>query len=160
MNIQEIKELIEAINQSEITSFSYQKDGLKLKIDKGTAVAPTAVVAAPAVSVVQPAVVQAPVAPVAAEPSKVEVATAQTNETLNGTWVNSPLVGVYYNAPAPGSAPFVTVGQSVKKGDVICIIEAMKVMNEITAEVSGTVLSIGPENESLVEYNQPLVCIG
>ena len=76
-----------------------------------------------------------------------------------GTPVKSPIVGVFYGASSPESDPYVTVGKTVKKGDIICIIEAMKVMNEIKAPCDGTVTSILVENEALVEYDQALMVI-
>ena len=86
------------------------------------------------------------------------VAEVNTKEST-GTPVKSPIVGVFYGASSPESDPYVTVGKTVKKGDIICIIEAMKVMNEIKAPCDGTVTSILVENEALVEYDQALMAI-
>ena len=86
------------------------------------------------------------------------VAEVNTKEST-GTPVKSPIVGVFYGASSPESDPYVTVGKTVKKGDIICIIEAMKVMNEIKAPCDGTVTSILVENEALVEYDQALMVI-
>ena len=80
-------------------------------------------------------------------------------EQATGTAVKSPIVGVFYSANSPESDPYVTVGKTVKKGDIVCIIEAMKVMNEIKAPCDGTVTSILVENEALVEYDQALMVI-
>ena len=80
-------------------------------------------------------------------------------EQATGTAVKSPIVGVFYSASSPESEPYVTVGKNVKKGDIVCIIEAMKVMNEIKAPCDGTVTSILVENEALVEYDQALMVI-
>ena len=80
-------------------------------------------------------------------------------EQATGTAVKSPIVGVFYSASSPESDPYVTVGKTVKKGDIVCIIEAMKVMNEIKAPCDGTVTSILVENEALVEYDQALMVI-
>ncbi len=79
---------------------------------------------------------------------------------VSGEVVNAPIVGTFYRAPAPGAEPFIKIGQTVQKGDVIGIIEAMKMMNEITTPCDGTVTDIYVEDETLVEYGQPLVCIG
>lgn len=86
------------------------------------------------------------------------VAEVNTKEPT-GTPVKSPIVGVFYGASSPESDPYVTVGKTVKKGDIVCIIEAMKVMNEIKAPCDGTVTSILVENEALVEYDQVLMVI-
>ena len=94
------------------------------------------------------------------ESEKVEyVKPVEKQEQATGTAVKSPIVGVFYSASSPESEPYVTVGKNVKKGDIVCIIEAMKVMNEIKAPCDGTVTSILVENEALVEYDQALMVI-
>ncbi|WP_289168346.1 acetyl-CoA carboxylase biotin carboxyl carrier protein, partial [uncultured Parasutterella sp.] len=98
----------------------------------------------------------APAAP-AAQPAA--PAPAVTANTPSGTQVTSPMVGTFYRAPSPGADPFVEVGTQVKKGDTLCIIEAMKLLNEIEAEVSGTVKEILVDNASPVEFGQPLFVI-
>lgn len=158
MNFNELKELIGLIDQSGLSSFQYQKDGLKLKIEKGSK---TGIAVSEGqvhtVNTVE-ATAEAKQVPVAETPASV---TAQpTSPKLEGKVVKSPLVGVYYASPTPTSAPYISVGQKVKAGDTLCIVEAMKVMNEITAEFDGEVLEICAENETLVEYGQPLVRIG
>ncbi|HCJ28345.1 MAG TPA: acetyl-CoA carboxylase biotin carboxyl carrier protein, partial [Pseudomonas sp.] len=99
----------------------------------------------------------APAAAPAAAPATTDAAPAQPK--LNGTVVRSPMVGTFYRASSPESASFVEVGQSVKKGDILCIVEAMKMMNHIEAETSGTIESILVENGQPVEYDQPLFTI-
>lgn len=163
MNFNELKELIQLIDNTGLSSFQYQKDGLKLKIEKNDgkiAVASTSVE-----QVERPkAVVSTPVL-IAEEPVK-EMKVSAVAESVteapekSGIWVNSPLVGVYYSAPNPSSPQFITVGQKVKKGDVLCIIEAMKVMNEIVAPEDGEVLEVKATNEKLVEFGEALVKIG
>jgi len=109
----------------------------------------------------QPMYAQAPTpaaAPVAAAPVATEAA-APAAAKLNGTVVRSPMVGTFYRASGPTSANFVEVGQSVKKGDILCIVEAMKMMNHIEAEASGVIESILGENGQPVEYDQPLFTI-
>lgn len=95
---------------------------------------------------------------------EVPVITKQTEQTVmeeeKGEWIKSPIVGTFYSSRSKGGAPFVEIGQAVKKGDVLCIIEAMKVMNEIHSPVDGIVRSILPTNESMVEFNQDLIRIG
>lgn len=85
---------------------------------------------------------------------------APTAPAASGNAIKSPMVGVFYAAPAPDRPPFVSVGDTVNKGDVVCIIEAMKIMNEITADKSGTITEILVENGDVVEYDQPLFNIG
>ena len=112
--------------------------------------APVAV-AAPTVAVAAPAAAAAPQAqPAAASP---------VEESFSGTPVEAPLVGIFYSAPAPEEPPFIEVGQQVKKGDTLFIIEAMKTMNEITAPCDGTVSRILAQNGDMVEYKQVLVVI-
>lgn len=162
MNIQDIKALIEALQASDMTSFSYQKDGLKLKIEKNTA--PVLVQGHKTNNSQQSRVVEM----IETEPQHIvadseqvkELAAVRVETVKEGTWTVSPLVGVYYGSPSPSSPSFVKVGDKVKKGDVLCIIEAMKVMNEITAEMDGEVLEIAAINESLVEFGQKLILIG
>ena len=96
-------------------------------------------------------------APVAAPVALEE--TAPKSEELSGHVVKSPMVGSYYSAPAPGSPPFVTVGQKVAAGDVLCIIEAMKMMNQIEADKAGTIGAILIEDGEAVEFDQPIVTI-
>ena len=127
------------------------------------------VVQAPAPVVVAPQVVaaEAPLAPVAATAPSVSAAPEPRPEVSApepaapaGTEVKAPMVGVYYAAPAPGADPFVRVGSKVKKGETLCIIEAMKVMNEVAAECDGEVLSINAKDGELVEYGSCLMTIG
>ncbi len=116
----------------------------------------------PAVTVAAPLAASAPfpappsAAPVPAAP----VAEANQSALVNCKEIKSPLVGVLYLAAAPGAKPFVSVGDHVAKGDVLCIVEAMKMMNELTSDYEGTVLDICADNEALVEYGQVLFKIG
>ncbi|MNW04056.1 Biotin carboxyl carrier protein of acetyl-CoA carboxylase [compost metagenome] len=98
-------------------------------------------------------------APVAAAAPAAAEAAAPAAPKLNGNVVRSPMVGTFYRSPSPTTASFVEVGQSVKKGDILCIVEAMKMMNHIEAESSGTIESILGENGQPVEYDQPLFTI-
>lgn len=84
----------------------------------------------------------------------------KNEEVEEGTWITSPLVGTYYSSKADGEDPFIKVGKSVKKGDVICIIEAMKVMNEITADRDGIILKINPQNKKMVQFGEKIILIG
>jgi acetyl-CoA carboxylase biotin carboxyl carrier protein len=94
------------------------------------------------------------------EPLTVEKSTPQADDCAKkGTWVLSPLVGTYYDAPNKTSNPFVSVGDEVKENDVLCVIEAMKIMNELRSKISGRVVEIAVRNQSMVQYNQPILRI-
>ncbi|MEM8559385.1 MAG: acetyl-CoA carboxylase biotin carboxyl carrier protein [Bacteroidota bacterium] len=109
---------------------------------------------------VPPAAPATPAAPAAPQAPAAESKPAASDAPADGTLVRAPIVGTFYAAPSPDSDDFVTVGSAVKKGDTLCIIEAMKLMNEIEAEVSGTVKQILVDNAEPVEYDQPLFVIG
>lgn len=168
MNFNEMKELIILINQSELTSFQYQKDGLKFKIEKskghgidkqenGARLTEShSVIRSDETLLTKSAQASQPNTAI---PEITELSTPKPR-AVEGYLITSPLVGVYYASPNPTSPSFIEVGQKVKKGDVLCIVEAMKVMNEINAEKEGTVLEIYLENESVVEYGQTIVRIG
>jgi len=145
LDVEKIKAIIEALERTEITRFEYEGDDVRLVIRRGRAgfAATVAPVVAPA-----PAAVAAPVAPAAEAAPK--------PEEKPGHIVRSPFVGTFYRAPSPESPPFVELGQTVQKGQVLCIVEAMKLMNEIEAEVSGRIAEIFVENGEPVEFGQPL----
>ena len=140
-NIDEIKELIALLEESSLSVLEVKDDDKKVRLEKAQTTA-----AAPAAVTVNAAPVQAAPAP-AAEPED------------DGKTISAPIVGVFYAAPSPESEPYVHVGQKVKKGDVVCIIEAMKCMNEIQAEEDGEIAAVLATNGDLVEYNQPLFAI-
>lgn len=152
MDAKELKalsiDLMDAVRQRNLSAFSLKCEDFQIRIEaQQTPVA----VAAPAVAVAAPAAAAAPqVQPAAASP---------VEESFSGTPVEAPLVGIFYSAPAPEEPPFIEVGQQVKKGDTLFIIEAMKTMNEITAPCDGTVSRILAQNGDMVEYKQVLVVI-
>lgn len=158
MELEKIIELIHTVSESNLTQFTMEEGNLKIsmKTDKQTKVvaAPVVAAAAPltttAVSMQESAALTAPV--------QVQEA-VQTEENLSGNFVKSPLVGTFYNAPSPDAEAFVKVGDTVKKGQVLGIVEAMKLMNEIESEFEGTVEKILVSNEEVVEYGQPLFVI-
>ncbi|MBR4944151.1 MAG: acetyl-CoA carboxylase biotin carboxyl carrier protein [Peptococcaceae bacterium] len=154
MKIEEIKELIQALEQSSLTSLELTRGETSVKLTKNHIVSPVPQAAPSAeipVSVIQAAPFVSNMSAMSAEPAKpVKV------EQPEGRAVTCPLVGVFYAAPSPNDAPFVSVGSTVKKGDVLCIVEAMKLMNEITAEQDGTITEICVENGQVVEFGQPL----
>lgn len=149
MNLEEIKMLMQEFDASGIYKFELEIDSITLKMEKESA--PQTVIAAPAMPQPIPAA-PAPVVDVV-NPS------AGSPVALEGTPVKSPVVGTFYSASAPGAEPFVTVGQHVNKGQTLCIVEAMKMMNEITAPVSGTVTDILVKEEDMVEFDQVIMLI-
>lgn len=149
MNLNDIKMLMQEFDASGIHKFELEMDTVKVKMAKEPV--PKAVVSVPAA---QPVAAPAPVmeAPVIGGAPVEEV-------KLEGVPVKSPVVGTFYSASAPGAEPFVTVGQQVKKGQTLCIVEAMKMMNEITAPASGTVTEILVKEEDMVEFDQVIMLI-
>lgn len=144
-NIDEIKELITLLEQSQLSVIELQKeDGSKVRLEKPSQQCVTIPSATPVV------------APVAASPAAAPVSAPVAEKVENAKTINSPIVGVFYAAPAPGKDPFTAVGKSVKKGDTVCIVEAMKCMNEIQAEEDGTIVEVLVKDGELVEYGQPL----
>ena len=139
MKLDFIKQIVSEFDQSNVTKMKVEIDDLKIELEKESE----------KVEYVKPV-----------EKEKEVIEDKQIKqEQATGTAVKSPIVGVFYSASSPESEPYVTVGKNVKKGDIVCIIEAMKVMNEIKAPCDGTVTSILVENEALVEYDQALMVI-
>ena len=146
MNIKQIRELAQIAAENGLSAIEIAEGENRVRIERAVA-APAAV---PAV-VSMPAPMAAPTAPAPAP------ATEETNVDFNRTReIKSPMVGVFYAAPSPDAKPFVEVGSKVKKGDIVCIVEAMKLMNEITAEFDGEVVDICVHNGDVVEYGQTL----
>ena len=144
MNIKEIKEMIQLMNENNLTELELEKDGLKIRLKKTAS-------GAFEPSIIQESSSAAPVsAKTSAEPKEPPKAPAPK------THIKSPMVGTFYAAPAPDAAPFVQVGSEIQVGQVICIIEAMKLMNEIKAEVRGKISEIFLNNGDPVEFGQPL----
>lgn len=148
MNIKEIKEIIELMKDNNINEFEMERDGLKIALKRG----PTGVFEQQVAQVIPHAAVSAP--PPQEHPKAVEEAPKQ-----NITHITSPMVGTFYSAQSPDSEPYVAVGADVKDADVVCVIEAMKVMNEIKAETRGRVKEIFVKNGEAVEFGQPLFVI-
>ncbi len=145
MDLRKLKTLIDLVAESDISELEVTEGESKVRIVKSGAASHSQVVMMPA----------AAPAPAAAAPAAPAVAEAPA-----GHVVKSPMVGTFYRSSAPGSAPFVDVGASVKEGDTLCIIEAMKLLNEIDADATGTIKQILVENGQPVEFGQPLFIIG
>jgi len=154
MDIRKVKKLIELLDESGIAEIEITEGEESVRISRYSTSAAPAPMAAP---VVAPVAVAAP-APVAAPPTVASPAPAAEPEE-DGFLVTAPMVGTYYSSPSPGSPSFVQVGDKINEGDTLCIVEAMKMMNQIDAEISGTVKSIRAQNGDPVEYGQVLFVI-
>ncbi len=165
MKVEEIIQLLEAVSKNNIDQLSVTSDdGKEIVITnndaKSVVVAPEAVVPVVPTAPVAPAQVAVAPAQVAAVPAPVAAAPAPAAQEERGQLVKSPLVGTFYNAPSPDSPAYVKVGDTVKKGQILGIIEAMKLMNEIESDYDGVVTEILIKNEETVEFGQPLFRIG
>ena len=156
MDLKQIKQIIELMKRSELTEFAVEEEGFKLKIRRGTN-------GIPIVSSAQNSSSQflsgdsAPPIPLPASTAAAGAAlTAAAKDEAGVTYVKSPMVGTFYRAASPESKPFADVGTKVVENTVVCIIEAMKIMNEIQAEVKGSIVEVLVENGQPVEYGQRL----
>ncbi|MFJ7933763.1 acetyl-CoA carboxylase biotin carboxyl carrier protein [Sporosarcina sp. NPDC096371] len=161
LKIQEIREIIKLIDQSSIEKFTFESNGEKIKLEKGNGqsnTAPSVIATAPIVQqeapVVQPVVVE----PVTVAVQEVPVATPQTEDPSLHK-VISPMVGTFYASPSPEESAYVQNGDKVKPESIVCIVEAMKLFNEIEAEISGEIVEILVKDGQLVEYGQPLFLV-
>ncbi|MCY1339427.1 Biotin carboxyl carrier protein of acetyl-CoA carboxylase [compost metagenome] len=152
MDIRKVKKLIELLEESGIDELEIREGEESVRISRHSKTAAQPVYAAAPAYAPAPAAA-APVAAAAAPAAEAAPA------ALNGHVVRSPMVGTFYRSPSPSSPSFVEVGQSVKKGDILCIVEAMKMMNHIEAETSGTITAILVENGQPVEFDQPMFTI-
>ena len=143
MNLKEIKEIVKLMNENDLTEVQVEREGEKLKLKKGADIVSTPMMhhAAPMPS--------AAAQPIAVAPAKVST----------GLEITSPMVGTFYRAPSPESPAFIEVGQMVDVGQVVCIVEAMKLMNEIKSEVKGKVVEVVVNNAEPVEFGQTLFVV-
>jgi acetyl-CoA carboxylase biotin carboxyl carrier protein len=157
MTVDDIKQILELMREHELAEFELQRDGETLRLRKHSPTQWTAAMP-PMPAAAYQTVAQAPAAPAAAaagEPAVLE----PTSEDVDLAIVKSPIVGTFYRASEPGAPPFVETGQSVRKGQVLCIIEAMKLMNEINAECDGELVKVYVENGQAVQYGERLFAI-
>jgi acetyl-CoA carboxylase biotin carboxyl carrier protein len=147
--LQEVKALVQALEGTDVTGLVWARGAQKVVIRRGQQAPAVTQVVTHAAPVAAPIPAMAPAAPAAAAP-------AAAKSEKPGTMVTSPFVGTFYRAPSPDSKPYCDVGSVVKKGQVLCIVEAMKLMNEIEAEVDGRVAEILAQNATPVEFGQPL----
>jgi acetyl-CoA carboxylase biotin carboxyl carrier protein len=159
LDFEDIERLLELVKQHELAEFEIERDGLKLRIRKAGAApfpplsAPVQLTQTPAGPAQLPAVSPAPVGPDPAADADIE------DSAVELAVVKSPIVGTFYRSPEPGAPAFVEIGQRVKKDQVLCIIEAMKLMNEITSEYEGEIVSAYVENGKPVQYGERLFAI-
>lgn len=146
MDMKQIKTLMQEFDASGLSRMKINKEGFEMELEKATLAAPAPV-----------AVAAAPIAAAAAAPAPAPAAAAAP--AVSGDEILSPMVGTFYTAPSPDSAPFVKVGDTVKKGQVIAILEAMKIMNELEAEYDCKILDIRVSDGQAVEYDMPLFTI-
>jgi acetyl-CoA carboxylase biotin carboxyl carrier protein len=151
-SLEDVKKLVQLVEKSDLTHIEWEKGPEKVVIKRGNSALPA--VPAPQ-ALAHPAPVAAPFAAIAAAPAPAAKAEAKPADKP-GVVVSSPFVGTFYRAPSPDSPPFVEVGTKVKKGQTLCIVEAMKLMNEIESETDGTVAEIFVQNATPVEFGEPL----
>jgi acetyl-CoA carboxylase biotin carboxyl carrier protein len=153
-SLEDVKKLVALVEKSDVTHIAWQRGPEKVVIKRGNS---AAVSLATAHAVAHPAPIAAPVpAPLAHVPAGPGAKAEAKPADKPGVIVNSPFVGTFYRAPSPDSPPFVDVGAKVKKGQTLCIVEAMKLMNEIESEVDGAVAEIFAQNATPVEFGEPL----
>ena len=151
MDLKQIKQIIDLMKRSELTEFAVEEEGFKLKIRRGLNGAPVVTSnGGPSPSVPEPA--PAP----AAAPASPSIASGEDREESGIAYIKAPMVGTFYRSPSPESPPFIELNAKVAENTVVCIIEAMKIMNEIQAEAKGTILDVLIENGQPVEYGQRL----
>jgi acetyl-CoA carboxylase biotin carboxyl carrier protein len=151
MDLRKLKKLIDLVQESGIAELEITEGEDRVRIARGGAVSVTPLAAALPIAAAAPAGAAAPAAPAAA---------AAAEAAPEGHVVKSPMVGTFYRSPSPDAKPFVEVGATVKAGETVCVIEAMKLMNEIEADASGAIKAILVENGQPVEYGQALFIIG
>ncbi|GAA4845828.1 acetyl-CoA carboxylase biotin carboxyl carrier protein [Paenibacillus vulneris] len=158
--LNEIKELIQLIDQSSLHELEIENEGSRLTLRKPNKTESVVVTAAPVQQAFTPVIGQQSIQqPQAVQAPAAESAPAVSKQEAGLHTIVSPMVGTFYEAPSPGAASFVTKGSAVKEKTVVCIIEAMKLMNEIEAEIKGEIVDVLVENGQLVEYGQPLFLV-
>lgn len=147
MNLKEIKEIINLMNENELTEIELERDGMKVKIKKASNETSTPIIRQPISYHVESQ----------ASPAKEETPTPAAKTNLQE--IKSPMVGTFYRSPSPEAPPFIEAGQTVEIGQVVCIVEAMKLMNEIKSEVKGKIVELHVDNAQPVEFGQTLFSV-
>lgn len=153
MDLKDIKKVVLMMKENDLTKFSMEEENFKLELKRGGDVVQVAAPAAPA-----PVAVAAPAPAAAAAPAPAAAAPA-ADENSGLVEITSPMVGTFYTAPSPDADEFASVGMSITESSVVCIVEAMKVMNEIQADVKGTIKKILVDNATPVQFGQPLFLV-
>jgi acetyl-CoA carboxylase biotin carboxyl carrier protein len=159
MDFKQIQELIKLINKSNIGEVSIEEKGFKLTIKQKEEAAQTVIAAPQPYPQTFQAPINAPQAPAAAPAATSEKTRATDSATDNLITIKSPMIGTFYRSASPGKPPFVEVGDEITTGKVVCIIEAMKLFNEIESEVKGRIVKVLADDASPVEYDQPLFLV-
>ena len=154
MEFEDIERILELVRQHDLAEFEVESGGMKLRIRKASAAFPMPPAMAPAA-----APIQAAPPPTPATPASTPAEAASDEDSVELAVVKSPIVGTFYRSPEPGAASFVEIGERVKKDQVLCIIEAMKLMNEIDSEYDGEVVNVYVENGQPVQYGERLFAI-
>ena len=152
MDLRKIKKLMELLEESGIAEIEVKEGEESIKLSRNISSS-----SMPIQQVIQPSVVPSQPSPIQQSPENINATESSKSEKRNT--VNSPMVGTFYASASPESKPFVTVGQSIKKGDTLCILEAMKMMNQVQAEADGKIVEILVDNAEPVEFDQPLFVI-
>ena len=155
--LRQVRELAKILNQNELAEIEFENAGMRVRLRREAGAVP---VAAPATVIATPLTAPPPAAAAATAKAPAAPATAPAPSAADGTLITSPFVGTFYRAPSPDVPSFVDKGQRIKKGQVLCIVEAMKLMNEIESDLDGVILDILVENGQPVEYGEPLFRIG
>jgi len=150
MNLKEIKEMISLMNDNSLVELEVEKEGMRIRLRKSSA---------ETTGLTDPVVIERAQVPGIAPPTKAQAETALPAPVLNRIEIKAPMVGTFYRAPSPESPPYVEIGQVIEPGTVICIIEAMKLMNEIKSEIKGKVIEVMADNAEPVEFGQPMFLI-
>jgi acetyl-CoA carboxylase biotin carboxyl carrier protein len=161
MDLDEIRQILELMREHELTEFELEREGVKLRLRKTAAGQWTAAMPAMPPVTFTPAAVSAapPMAAAVVDPAAGASVLTAANEDVDLAVIKSPIVGTFYRAPEPGAKSFVEIGDTVSKGQVLCIIEAMKLMNEINAECDGEIVKVYVENGQAVQYGERLFAI-
>jgi len=159
MDLEQLKQILDLVRAHELSEFEVEQDGLKLKIRRNAVGAP--VVTMPGLAATAPVAASGPVMSAAAAPAAAvaPAAAEASEEDLELAVVKSPIVGTFYRSSEPAAPPFVDIGGQVKKGQVLCIIEAMKLMNEIDSEYDGEIVNVYVESGQPVQYGERLFAI-
>jgi acetyl-CoA carboxylase biotin carboxyl carrier protein len=159
MDLEQIKQILDLVREHDLAEFEIEHEGLRLKVRKDANGSHVVTLPAPPAPLVLPPSTASP-APAPPPPAAPSIAAAEASDAeIELAVVKSPIVGTFYRSSEPGAASFVDIGSTVKKGDVLCIIEAMKLMNEIDSEYDGEIVNIYVENGQAVQYGERLFAI-